>query len=142
MLGLKLHNVSDYLAATFLLFAPFAFAFADVTPARNVFLFAGFALCLSSLLTNYEYSLARVLPLGAHMTFDAALGVLLMVAPFAFDYREALNANQEYLHYVAGFTLLMLVGVTNERSEDERRSHRLVMRKGPARNWPAYPGQL
>lgn len=123
MLSLRTHNIVDYVGGALLLLAPFLFGFADLEVARNVFLISGATLILYSLFTNYEYAVLRVLPLGVHMTLDVLIGVVLMVSPWLFAYREFLSPGQEYLHYLLGVGLFAFVGITREKTEEEKRVH-------------------
>src|SRR3989344_7150587 len=111
MVSLKVHNILDYVGGGLLILAPFLFGFADVDAARNVFMLSGFFLVMYSLFTNYYYAVIRVIPLGVHMTLDVANGVLIMIAPWIFNYREVLSPGQEYLHYILGIGVLALVGL-------------------------------
>ncbi len=123
MLSLKAHNIIDYVAAVVLVLCPYIFGFGDIASARNVFLFAGFILALYSVFTNYYFSLLKLIPLGAHMTFDVLLGIFLMVAPWLFAYRGTMSPGQEYLHYILGVAVFALVGVTREKTEEDKREH-------------------
>jgi hypothetical protein len=123
MVSLKTHNILDYVGGAVLILAPFLFGFADVNAARNVFMIGGFALIAYSLFTNYYYSLARVIPLGVHMTLDTLNGVLLITAPWIFNYREFLTPGQEYLHYIVGVGVFALVAVTREKTETDKIEH-------------------
>lgn len=129
MVSLKTHNIIDYVAGVALIFAPFLFGFAEVDAARNVFMLSGFFLIMYSLFTNYYYAAIRVIPLGIHMTLDAASGVLLMISPWIFNYRAEITAGQEYLHYILGVGVLALVGLTAERTESDKRRHQIRIDK-------------
>lgn len=123
MVSLKTHNILDYVGGALLIMSPFLFGFADINAARNVFTLAGFILILYSLFTNYYYAVIRVIPLGVHMTLDAINGVLLITAPWIFNYRAFLTPGQEYLHYVLGVGVLALVGLTREKTESDKLQH-------------------
>ncbi|MGZ3703039.1 MAG: SPW repeat domain-containing protein [Bdellovibrionota bacterium] len=117
MLSLKTHNVIDYVAGVFLLFVPAIFGFSEIDAARNVFLFSGIALIAYSLLTKYEYALWRVIPVSAHMSLDVLNGVLIMLAPWIFGYRDVLTPTQEVLHYVLALGVFGLVAFTQPQTD-------------------------
>lgn len=117
MISLKVHNILDYVIGAILVITPWLFRFADIPVARNFFLFAGIALIAYSMVTNYYYSVARVLPLGVHMTLDAALGVLTILAPVLFGYRDLLTGGQYAVHVVLGLGAIGLVAVTRPLTE-------------------------
>ncbi len=117
MLPLRAHNVIDYLAGVFLIVAPWLFDFDDLPAARTLFLIGGIALIAYSLLTNYYYSVARLIPLGIHMTLDTLLGLFMILAPALLGYREALTRTQYAVHVVVGVGLVGFVALTRPRTE-------------------------
>ena len=70
MISLKTHNILDYLLGVVVAFTPYFFDFAGITVARNVFQTAGVALIVYSLLTNYRYSLFKMIPVRVHLLLD------------------------------------------------------------------------
>ncbi|MES2964527.1 MAG: hypothetical protein V4760_11595 [Bdellovibrionota bacterium] len=117
MISLKAHNIIDYVLGVLLMVAPWVYGFAEIPAARTLFLFAGVALVAYSLFTNYYYSLAKVIPLGVHMTLDATIGVVTILAPALFGYRELLTEGQYALHVIAGVGAVGLVALTKPRTE-------------------------
>jgi SPW repeat len=117
MFSLKAHNVIDYLVGALLIVSPWLFGFADIPAARVLFLMSGIALIGYSLLTNYYYSVARILPLGVHMTLDAVLGVILILAPALLGYRDQITQSQYVAHVVLGIGAVGLVALTKPRTE-------------------------
>lgn len=117
MISLRVHNILDYVIGAVLIIAPWVFGFGEVAMARNLFLFGGVALIVYSLLTNYYYSIAHVIPLGVHMTLDVLLGVLFILAPALFGYRAFLTNGQYAVHVVLGVAAVGLVALTRPRTE-------------------------
>jgi hypothetical protein len=117
MMSLRVHNVLDYVLGAFLLVAPWVFNFSELDAARDVMLFGGATLIVYSLLTNYHYAIARLIPLGAHMTLDALLGVFLILGPVLFGYRGLITEGQYAAHIVLGLIAVGMVAVTQPRSE-------------------------
>lgn len=117
MISLRAHNVLDYLLGALLVMAPWIFGMADVTPARLTFLILGVGLITYSLLTNYYYSLSRIIPLGAHMTLDSISGVMLFLAPSLFGYRDSITEAQNAVHLVLGIATFSFVALTRPRTE-------------------------
>src|SRR5262245_9572707 len=128
MISLKTHNIMDYVGGALLILMPFIFGFADLNNARGLFMFGGFFLILYSLFTNYEFAVARLLPLGVHMTLDVLLGAVIFLAPWMFGYRTFLSVGQEWLHYLLGLGVIALVGMTREKTEADKRQHGLTFR--------------
>lgn len=120
MIPLKVHNVADYVVGAVLMIAPWLFGFADVGAARTLFLFGGISLISYSLITNYYYSVARLIPLGVHMTMDALMGILVILAPALFGYRDSLTQGQYAAHIVLGIGAVGLVALTRPRTESAK----------------------
>ncbi len=118
MIPLKIHNILDYVVGALLLFVPLIFGFSDISSARTTFLFAGIALVGYSLLTNYEYAVWRVIPIGVHMSLDVLLGVFVMLSPWIVGYRDLLTTGQEVVHYVLALGVFGLVAFTAQKTEN------------------------
>jgi hypothetical protein len=117
MVPLRIHNIIDYFVGAFLIAVPWIIGVEEVSSARNVFLASGVSLIGYSLLTNYYFSVARIIPLGIHMTLDTILGIFLILAPALFGYREQLIETQYVEHVVTGVLLVGLVALTRPRTE-------------------------
>lgn len=115
MLSLKTHNILDYVFGVVFILCPAIFGFSDVDAARNVFVVLGAGLIGYSLLTDYRYSIAKLIPLGAHMMLDLILGFAFMLAPTVLGYRPLLTDGQFALHFVAGLGSIGLVVFTRPR---------------------------
>lgn len=116
MISLRIHNILDYVIGAVLILCPPVFGFSDVMAARDVFLVLGFGLIGYSLLTQYRYSIAKLIPLGVHMFLDVASGFILMIGPWLFGYRESITNAQTILHFVLGLGAWALVAFTDRRS--------------------------
>ena len=117
MLPLRAHNIIDYLTGAFLIIAPWVFEFSELTAPRTLFLIGGIALIAYSLLTNYYYSVARIMPLGVHMTLDTLLGLFLIIAPALLGVGEELTQGQYAAHIAIGIGLVGFVALTRPRTE-------------------------
>jgi hypothetical protein len=116
-MNIRTHNVLDYVIAIALILAPYVFGFSNIQFARDVFLVLGLTLAGYSLLTEYEYSFGKIIPLPMHMTLDVVSGVFLMLAPMIYEYREELSGFQYALHFVMGAGVIALVLFTERRAE-------------------------
>lgn len=84
----RTHGIIDYLTGALLLVAPYLFGFADGSIAQWLPQALGAMIIVMSLITDYELSVAKVLPLGVHLGVDIAGGVLLAVSPWLFDFAD------------------------------------------------------
>jgi len=117
MFSLRTHNIMDYIVGVVLIVSPFLFGFANVSAAANLFMIGGISLIVYSLMTNYHYSIIRVVPLGLHMTMDVILGVLVILGPALFGYRDQITNGQYAWHVIMGIGAVGLVSLTRTRTE-------------------------
>lgn len=112
MISLKTHNVLDYVFGVVLALCPYLFNFTTLDVARNLFQTVGIGLLVYSLMTNYRYSIIKLISVRAHLALDVVAGALLMIAPWLFGYRLSLSGFQTSVHVIAGLAVLGLVAFT------------------------------
>lgn len=88
MISSKTHAILDYLVGILLIAAPWLLGFADDSAATTIPVILGISTILYSLLTNYEYSVARMIPYKVHLTIDFLAGILLLTSPWLFDFSD------------------------------------------------------
>jgi len=87
-LSTRVHGIIDYLTGILLIAAPWLFGFADGTAAQWVPVILGLAILVMSLITDYELSAARIVPMGVHLAVDGSGGALLAVSPWLFGFAD------------------------------------------------------
>jgi hypothetical protein len=88
MIDTKTHGIIDYLTGALLIIAPYIFGFATGGVEQWLPQLLGAMIIVMSLLTRYELSVAKVIPLKVHLGVDVAGGVLLAVSPWLFGFAE------------------------------------------------------
>lgn len=111
-----MHGALDYIAALTLIVAPFILGLEGLALGLSVA--AGVGLIAYSLLTDYLYSIAKVIPFKLHIIFDTLAAVVFIIAPFLFGFTGI--ALIYYL--VMGFGVLAVVFVT-QKAESNKLSH-------------------
>jgi hypothetical protein len=101
----RIHGVIDYLTGLLLIVAPFVFGFADGGAAQWVPIILGAAILLMSIMTDYELSLAKMIPMPLHLGVDALGGLLLAASPWLFGFADQVF----WPHLIIG---LMEIGVS------------------------------
>jgi hypothetical protein len=101
----RTHGVIDYLTGLLLIVAPFVLGFADGGAAQWVPIILGAAILVMSIMTDYELSLAKVIPMPLHLGVDAAGGLLLAASPWLFGFADQVF----WPHLIIG---LMEIGVS------------------------------
>jgi hypothetical protein len=110
MISSKTHAVLDYLVGILLIAAPWLLGFADNSAATTIPVVLGISTLVYSLFTNYEYSLARMLPFKIHLTIDFMAGLLLLASPWLFGFHE-----EVYLpHVIVGAFEILAVLMTRK----------------------------
>ena len=116
----RMHGMLDYPAGLLLIASPWLFGFSDVGGAATTIpVVLGIVVLLQSLITDYELSVANVLPLKAHLSLDVLGGVLLALSPLLFGFAdEGLGAWLP--HVVFGLGLVGAGLLTREHRETFR----------------------
>jgi SPW repeat len=87
-LSTRAHGVIDYLTGILLLAAPYLFGFATGGPEQWVPMAIGAGILVMSLITDYELSIARLIPMPAHLAVDGLGGALLAASPWLFGFSD------------------------------------------------------
>ncbi|WP_207538996.1 SPW repeat domain-containing protein [Sabulicella rubraurantiaca] len=88
VISTRTHGVLDYLTGLLLIVVPYLLGFADGTAAQYVPQALGVLLLGSSIMTDYELGLMRMIPMPVHLTMDIAMGVLLAASPWLFGFAD------------------------------------------------------
>lgn len=84
----RVHGVLDYLTGILLIVSPWLFDFANGEMAQWIPIVVGAAILLVSLITDYELSLIKRVPVPTHLAIDIMGGALLAVSPWLFGFAE------------------------------------------------------
>ena len=84
----KVHGVLDYLSGLLLIASPWLFGFANDSFAQWVPIVVGATILLASLITDYELSLAKIIPMQTHLAMDVLGGATLAASPWLFGFDE------------------------------------------------------
>lgn len=109
ILSTKTHGVLDYLVGVLLIAAPWMFGFANGGAETWVFVAAGIAALVYSLITNYELGAAKLLSMKTHLAFDTISGLLLAASPWIFQFAD----NVFWPHLIFGLLELGVVLLTD-----------------------------
>jgi hypothetical protein len=113
MIPTRVHGIIDYLTGVVLLAAPFIFGFADGTAAQWLPMLLGAMTIVMSLLTRYELSIAKLIPLPVHLGVDIASGLLLAVSPWLFGFADRIW----WPHLLVGLMEIVVPLLTRRRPD-------------------------
>ena len=104
-----LHGLGDYAAAAVLIVAPFFLGIKEQSViAQWASIAGGIGLIIYSLLTDYTFSLAKVIPFKTHLVLDSLAGLVLIALAFVLGLE---GIGQIYM-IVMGAGVLLVVAVT------------------------------
>ncbi|ACU07689.1 hypothetical protein FIC_01241 [Flavobacteriaceae bacterium 3519-10] len=118
MISSKFHAVLDYTVGMLLIAAPWLLGFADDTAATIIPVALGVLTLVYSLITDYEYSVARLIPYRIHLTIDFIAGLLLLTSPWLFGFSDRV-----YLpHVILGAFEIVAVMLSRKATETVQRA--------------------
>jgi hypothetical protein len=85
---LNAHAALEPIVAVLFIAAPWLFGFSDVDAATTISIIVGVAMLVAGMLTQWRYSVMKLIPLRTHFMADVALGALLIVSPFIFGFSD------------------------------------------------------
>lgn len=116
----RMHGMLDYPAGVLLIAAPWIFGFSDASDAAvAVPIIVGALIILQSLITDYELSLARIIPMPGHLGIDMIAAIVLALSPVIFGFTDE-GTNAWLPHVVAGVGLLVASALTNPHPSGTR----------------------
>lgn len=111
----KIHGVLDYLGALLLIISPWLFDFANGGAAQWVPIIIGGMILIVSLITDYEFSMVKLVPMSTHLAFDILGGGLLAASPWLFGFADWVF----WPHLLFGI-LLLGAGLLTRQVPDDR----------------------
>lgn len=84
----RIHGLVDYAVGLLLLVAPFVLGFADGAAAQWVPAILGIVILGMALMTDFEVSVVRLIPMPVHLGIDVAGGLLLIASPWLFGFAD------------------------------------------------------
>jgi len=84
----RIHGMADYGTGLLLLVAPYLLGFANGGAAQYIPMLLGVAIIGMSLITDYELSISRIIPMPVHLGIDVAGGLLLAASPWLFGFAD------------------------------------------------------
>ncbi len=84
----RVHGIMDYIVGLLLLVAPYLLGFADGSAAQWVPMIVGIAILGMALVTDFELSVVKLIPMPLHLGMDIAAGLLLLASPWLFGFAD------------------------------------------------------
>ncbi len=113
ILSTRVHGIMDYVMGILLLASPYLFGFATGGIKQWLPMLLGVAMIGMALMTRYEMSAVRLIPMPAHLAVDGLSGVLLAASPWLFGFSGVVFLP----HLVLGLIELGTSLITETRSD-------------------------
>ena len=110
----SVHGMIDYAAAGALYATPALLGLGDVPASARTLRLAGGAAIASSLLTDYELGVVKVMPMPVHLTLDIASGALIAASPWLFGFAEN-GPRHRWPHALMGATEVLIALLSKAR---------------------------
>ena len=88
VISTRTHGMIDYGTGLLLLILPYLLGFANGGAAQWVPMLIGLAIIGMSLMTDYELSIAKIVPMPVHLMADIGAGLLLAASPWLFSFAD------------------------------------------------------
>lgn len=113
ILNPKIHGILDYVAAGGLIVFPFLLDLGAAGPvALYLSVAGGIGLIVYSLLTDYTYAFANLIPFRTHLVLDCLAGAVFVIAPFVLGF--AGTAKMYYIVMGVGVGLVVALTESND----------------------------
>jgi len=113
IVSINIHSMIDYIMGSLLLLMPTLLGFGDAGTAAWIPRFMGLFVLGYSLITNYEFSLAKMLPLPTHFTLDYLTALFLVISPFLFGFANIVW----FPHVIVGMAIFLSSRLTDQPDE-------------------------
>lgn len=111
----RIHGILDYGVSLLLIVAPYGLGFADGTAAQFVPQALGVLTILASLVTDYELSFAKIIPMPVHLALDIGSAVFLAASPWLLGFADRIA----WPHVTFGLIEIVVATLTR-RTPDAR----------------------
>lgn len=111
ILSTRTHGMIDYLTGALLILAPYLFGFSTGGIEQWIPQLLGLAILGMSLITRYELSVAKIVPLSIHLGVDFAGGLLLAVSPWLFGFADLIW----WPHLLIGLMEIAVAAITERQ---------------------------
>ena len=82
------HAMIEPLMAVLIIVSPWLFSFNDVSDAKTICIVVGIVMLLAGAMTQWRYSLVKLIPLRTHFMTDLLLAAVLILTPFIFGFSD------------------------------------------------------
>ena len=112
----KTHGIVDYLYGIALILLPWIWDDSATGLDSLIPVLLGISVISMSLMTDYETSLLRIIPMKTHLVIDMFSGIFLASSPWIFNFKDSI-----YLpHVIFGLTAIITALLTKTKPTDKK----------------------
>lgn len=121
-LGTITHGILDYFISILLIISPWIFEFYKAGTETVIPILVALFLILINLITNYEMSFAKLIPLKVNFAFDILAGLFLLSSPWLFGFSHT----ECYIHIIFGILYIILGFISKTESNPNNSQTNLI----------------
>jgi hypothetical protein len=87
-ISVNTHAMLEPLMAVLIIVSPWLFGFSDVNDAQTICIIVGAVMLIAGAMTQWRYSLLKLIPLRTHFMTDLLLAAVLILTPFIFGFSD------------------------------------------------------
>lgn len=88
LIDTRTHGYLDYIVGVFLIVAPFIFHLDRKSPEGLIFYILGATAIVYSMITDYQLSLLKIIPMKIHLFLDVISGIFLATSPWILGFAD------------------------------------------------------
>jgi hypothetical protein len=109
------HGIIDYASSGALYTTPTLLGLNDMPPSARTLRLASGGAVASSLLTDYELGVVKLIPMPVHLTLDVMSGALLAASPWLFGFAKDNGPHYWLPHALMGTTEVLVALMSKTR---------------------------
>jgi hypothetical protein len=109
------HGIIDYASSGALFTTPTLLGLNDMPPSARTLRLASGGAVASSLLTDYELGVVKLIPMPVHLTLDVMSGALLAASPWLFGFAKDNGPRYWLPHALMGTTEVLVALMSKTR---------------------------
>jgi len=117
----KTHGIVDYLYGIALILLPWIWDHSATGLDSLIPVLLGISIISISLMTDYETSLLRIIPMKTHLVIDILSGIFLSASPWIFNFKDAV-----YLPHVIFGLIAIITALSTQTKPADKKDNNLI----------------
>ena len=122
IISTKTHAIFDYILGILLILSPWLWDASAVGIESLIPVILGVSILSISLMTNFEVSVLKIIPMKTHLIIDFFAGIFLAASPWLFGFKTIVYMP----HIVFGLIIFLSAIVTSSKPTDKSNNSSLI----------------